>query len=157
MPDFYMSLFPHTQNNLELIKASIQAGVTFSEMARKSVTIGFDMIESTNKNHIRNLHRFLSPFLDDYSESSDHFFYTQQKTADTLISSIKKDTLESIDLFLQDKRAELEFIKVFTEKPAIQDWSFEYDDSHVLLDLPGLRLSDHQNDFENMTEFGRNN
>jgi hypothetical protein len=37
---------------------------------------------------------------------------------------------------------ELEFLKLFTEKLPDQDWTVEYDDSKVILDLPGLRLID---------------
>jgi polyhydroxyalkanoate depolymerase len=36
----------------------------------------------------------------------------------------------------------LAFLDVFTEKLPPQDWTVEYDDTHILLDLPSLRLID---------------
>jgi polyhydroxyalkanoate depolymerase len=42
----------------------------------------------------------------------------------------------------QEKRGELEFIRLFTEPLPVQDWTEAYDRSRILLELPSLRVID---------------
>jgi len=55
---------------------------------------------------------------------------------------MKPTAIESLNRFTMERRGELDFISIFTQEPPEQDWSFEYADADVLLDLPGFRLID---------------
>jgi poly-beta-hydroxyalkanoate depolymerase len=56
--------------------------------------------------------------------------------------------LECLGRFHQERLGELEFIRVFTEEPGPQDWSFDWNKSKILLDLPSLRLFDVSEDID---------
>ena len=50
--------------------------------------------------------------------------------------------LKEFDRFAHFRKAEQAVTRLFTDFPEAQDWDFAYDNSHVLLDLPSMRVID---------------
>ncbi len=50
--------------------------------------------------------------------------------------------INELDRFAHFRKAEQTVARLFTDFPEEQDWEFAYDDSHVLLDLPSMRVID---------------
>ena len=55
---------------------------------------------------------------------------------------VKENLLTQHNRFHQKRSGELEFLELFTDQCTRQDWTAEYDQSKILLDLPGLRVID---------------
>ena len=49
---------------------------------------------------------------------------------------------EELDRFTHFRKAEQTVTRLFTDFPQEQDWDFFYEDSHILLDLPSMRVID---------------
>jgi polyhydroxyalkanoate depolymerase len=62
--------------------------------------------------------------------------------SESLLRVVRKNVIDNLDRFHRERLGELEFLKLFTDELPDQDWSVEYDDSKVILDLPGLKLID---------------
>jgi len=146
MPDSYMSLFPQVLNSMELMKLNLQTGIALSEMSAEYAELGFKIVANINEAYFRNMRTYFPLFCENESQSQEHLLYIQEEAAKAILAYLKKNLFESNDRFLKDRQAELEFLNLFTEKPEPQDWSFEYDDSNVMLDLPSLRLIDLSNE-----------
>ena len=142
MPDSVMTLFPHLLNQLEALKIPIRTSLSCTEMQLKTISAGFELLNS-QQNLIRNTGRYLStlfPFAHRSSIEKMLDFYSAGPRS--LLEAIRQSVLESLSCFRQAREGELEFLDFFTTRPPGQDWTVAYDQSNIMLDLPGFRLLD---------------
>jgi len=142
MPASYMSLFPHVLNSLELTKIPVQAGAALAGMQSRSLSLCFEMAKSAHGLSWRLMGRFLPLILPADRGACDRLVEIHRQALESFLSLFERNVLEHLDRFHQKRLGELEFLNLFTTDPSLQDWTFEYDTSNVLLDLPSLRLID---------------
>jgi polyhydroxyalkanoate depolymerase len=142
MPASFMTLFPNVQNGLEAMKIPMQAGVTLTETLIRSQRLGFDLIRNTQDFGCRLMEGVLPAAADLTPERSNRFSEICREQMEDLLSLTEKNTMDCLDRFHRERKGELEFVNFFTEDLPDQDWTAQYDDSKVILDLPGLRLID---------------
>jgi len=114
MPDSIMTLFPYTKNYLNGLKKSFEISSLMTGAGKNSIEAGF-------KAYGLN--------------------FGTEPNGSLLLVSIKS-MLSAMDNLQKNALNQVEFIKMFTDEPMEQDWSFDYKNSDILLDLPGLRLID---------------
>jgi polyhydroxyalkanoate depolymerase len=148
MPASFMTLFPHALNGLEAMKIAIQANAELAESVIRSQSYGFDLMKCTQHIGCR-LMKTLIPFtLPLNPRATDQLLEICLEGIEGFSMLVEKNLLDYFGLFRDERLAELEFIKIFTEEVPRQDWTVEYDDTKVLLDLPGLRLIDISGDVQ---------
>lgn len=142
MPASFMTLFPHALNVIEGMKIPIQTSADLSETATRFSSLGFDLIK--NSHHFGcQLMKYLLPMTAHMNQETCHqLFLICQEGSDGLLSLAERNLLEYLGRFHRERLGELEFLKLFTESLPPQDWSVEYDDTKVILDLPSVRLID---------------
>ncbi len=142
MPASIMTLFPHVLNSLEAIKIPIQLSADITETAIRSHALGFGLMK--NAQHFG--YQLLRHAIPIAGAKNQGFFRKllniHQEGSQSILSLVEKNVSDHLGLFYRRRLGELEFLKVFTEKLPLQDWTLEYDDTRVLLDLPSLRLID---------------
>ncbi|WDN90672.1 poly(3-hydroxybutyrate) depolymerase [Desulfosarcina sp. BuS5] len=142
MPDSFMTLFPQALNTLEAIKIPLQTSANLSGAAIQSCFMGFENLRDTYRlayGLMKNVMPFALPQL---NGSGNKVVDMCSAGADNFLSLTQKNMLDSLRGFQQKRRAELEFIKLFTDTPPDQDWKVEYGDTDIILDLPSIRLID---------------
>ncbi|HKI48311.1 MAG TPA: hypothetical protein VKA69_03230, partial [Desulfobacteria bacterium] len=148
MPSSFMTLFPNVQNGLEAMKVPMQTGVNLTETAIRCQTLGFDLMRNTQDFGCRWMKHLLPAAVNQKPEVSDRFSEICREAMVSLLSLTEKNVLDCLDRFHRERKGELEFVNFFTEELPEQDWTVLYDDSRVILDLPGLRLIDISADVE---------
>ena len=144
MPASYMSFFPHVSNSLEGMKIAAQTGADASLMVKQSLSSGIDLINDTFdlSHHVLEL---FSPFIIPGKENQEIFIRQSsifQNGTNRFLDLSKSYLSKNLDRFYTDRLGEIEFFNFFTEELPSQDWSFAYDDTNILLDLPGMRVID---------------
>jgi polyhydroxyalkanoate depolymerase len=142
MPTSFMTLFPLVLNSLEAMKIPIQTSADLTETAIRYQSLGFDLMRNTHHFGCQLMEHSLPMTAHTNQEACHKLFSICREGPESLVSLAEKNLLEYLRRFHQERMGELEFLKFFTEKLPDQDWAVEYDDSKVILDLPGLRLID---------------
>jgi poly(3-hydroxybutyrate) depolymerase len=142
MPESFMSLFPHVLNTLEATRVPVQMSENLAEAAIQSCSMAFDLTRNTYEMGCRLMKDFLPLAVPQLNGSCSQFFDMCHEGTENFVSMAEKNVLDGLGRFRQKRRGELEFIRLFTEELPSQDWSVEYDDTNVLLDLPGFRVID---------------
>jgi len=137
-----MTLFPNVLNSLEAMKIPIQTGAHLAETGIRSQSLGFELMKETHQLGCRWLKHFLPLTFPIDERACEQLYVICREGSESFFSLAAKNLEEQLSRFHRERVAELEFIKLFTEKPLSQDWTVEYDDSNVILDLPSLRLMD---------------
>ena len=148
MPSSFMTLFPHLQNSLEAMKIPIMAGADLTETTIRCQSLGFDLMRNTQHFNCRLMKHFLPVMLRTKQSTADQISDICLEGWENLLSVAENNNMEYLDHFLRERLGELEFLKFLTEELPDQDWTVEYDDSNIMLDLPGLRLIDISMDVE---------
>ena len=142
MPDSVMTLFPQVLNSFEAMKMPLQAALAFNQIQKQAMAASVDYIK-TLQDMALSLARQNSHFLPSgYLQNGDKLLKLYQEGMVTLLDLFEENVLNLQNRFHQQRAGELEFLELFTDPCARQDWTAEYDPSKVLLDLPGLRLID---------------
>ena len=142
MPTSFMTLFPPVLNSLEAMKIPIQTSADFTETAIRYQSLGFDLMRNTHHFSCQLLKHFLPLTIHTNQRACNQLSAICQEGSESFLSLAEKNLSEHLNRFHRERLGELEFLKLFTEKLPDQDWTVEYDDSKVILDLPGLRLID---------------
>jgi polyhydroxyalkanoate depolymerase len=136
-----MSLFPWFKNGLKTVKAIIEAqqkGMALAGKSLEDLTLGFR----------KDLYAGQTAAAADHTTgtvSSDLFsrMIEANREAAARILDVSANQISGLmQQFKTEYCADLEFLDLFTEDPPVQDWKFDYTDSDILLDLPGMRLID---------------
>jgi polyhydroxyalkanoate depolymerase len=142
MPSSIMTLFPHVLNTLEAMKIPIQTKAALAETAIHSNSLGFGLMKNTLGFVYEFMRNFLPLAIPMNRRARDQFLAIWQEGSMSLLSFTEKTILDYWGRYHRERLGELEFLNLFTDKLPPQDWAVEYDDTHVLLDLPSLRLLD---------------
>jgi polyhydroxyalkanoate depolymerase len=142
MPEFFMTLFPQVVNALEATKVPVEMSANLVEATIGFYSFAFDLTRTSCELGCRLMKNVMPLAVPQFSPSRSQLFDICYESANNLFSITQENVLDTLERFHQRRRGELEFIKLFTEQPPTQDWSLEYNDTNVLLDLPGLRLID---------------
>jgi polyhydroxyalkanoate depolymerase len=137
-----MTLFPNVLNALEVMKIPIQVRANLADSAIRSQSLGFGLIKNTQYFGYQFMKHFLPIFTPIDQKAWRQLITLCQEGSESLLSFIEKNAFRVLDRYQRERLGELEFLKVFTETLPPQDWTLEYDDTHVLLDLPSLKLID---------------
>jgi polyhydroxyalkanoate depolymerase len=143
-----MTLFPHVLNSLEAMKIPIQTKADLADTAIRSQSLGFGLIKNTQHFGYQFMKNFLHVALPIDERACRQLLTICQEGSESLLSLTEKTLLGVLGHYQRERLGELEFLKVFTETLPPQDWTVEYDNTHVLLDLPSLRLIDISEDLE---------
>jgi polyhydroxyalkanoate depolymerase len=152
MPSSFMTLFPHIQNSLEAMKIPIQTGADLTKTAIRYQSLGFDLMKNAQHFNCRLMKQLLPLTLNTKQETGDQLSDIFREGSENLLSVAEKNVMDYLNRFHKERLGELEFLKFFTEELPDQDWTVEYDDSNVILDLPGLKLMDISLDVEHKIE-----
>jgi polyhydroxyalkanoate depolymerase len=142
MPDSVMTWFPHVLSSLEAVKMSLQAALAFNQVQIQTVAASVDNIKSMQDLALSLVRQTSQLLPTGYPQNGDKLLKLYQEGAATLLDLFKENLFTQQNRFHQKRSGELEFLKLFTDQRTRQDWSAEYDQSKILLDLPGLRVID---------------
>jgi len=142
MPDSLMSLFPQVLNTLELMKLPIQMSADLTAATIRSQALAFGLMKNTSRLGTQVVKQVLPLTTQTQDETFFPLFDLFWEGSANVLSVLEKNISEYLGKLYQERAGELEFINLFTEKPPPQDWTIGYDQSNILLDLPGLRLID---------------
>ena len=142
MPDSVMTLFPHVLSSFEAMKTSLQAALAFNQVQIQTLAASVDKFKSMQDLVLSLARQTSHLFPTGYLQNGDKLLKLYQEGAATLLDLFKEYLLTQQNRFHQKRAGELEFLKLFTDQCTRQDWTAEYDQSKILLDLPGLRAID---------------
>lgn len=142
MPASVMTLFPHVLNTLEAMKIPIQTGAGLAATAIRSNVLGFGLMKNAQHFGCQLIKDLLPLTVPTNQRAYRQLLKMWQANSEGLLSLVEENLSDHLGRFHQRRLGELEFLKVFTEQLPSQDWTVEYDDTRVLLDLPSLRLID---------------
>ena len=142
MPDSVMTLFPHVLNSFESMKMSLQAALAFNQVQIQTVAASVDTFKDMQDLTLSLARQTSHLFPTGYLQNGDKLLKLYQEGAAALLDLFKENLLTHQNRFHQKRAGELEFLKLFTDQCTRQDWTAEYDQSKILLDLPGLRAID---------------
>ena len=142
MPDSVMTLFPNVLRSFEAMKMSLQAALAFNQVQMQTVAASVDNIKRMQELTLGLTRQNLNLLPTGYLQNGDKLLKLYQDGAATLLDLFKENVLTQQNRFHQKRAGELDFLKLFTDQCPRQDWTAEYDQSKILLDLPGLRAID---------------
>jgi len=148
MPASFMTLFPNVLNSLEAMKIPLQSSADLAETASRSQGLGFELLKGANRLGCEWLKNFMPLAVPVDEGACERLYDICQEGSERFIALTEKNFSGCLDRFRQKRLGELEFVNVFTDSLPSQDWSVEYDDSKILLDLPSLRLIDISTDVD---------
>jgi polyhydroxyalkanoate depolymerase len=138
-----MTLFPFLLNGLEAMKIPLEATAALAVKDFHAASTGLDIVKNTHDTNVKIAGHFLplmTPFPD--KKTCEGFLDLYQEGSDTFFNFYRKNLLRPLARFYEERAGELEFLKLFTDELPPQDWTVEYDQSKILLDLPSLRVID---------------
>ncbi len=142
MPTNLTSAFPHFQKSLEAVKLLFSMSANVTDLSMKACAASFEQSKNLHELGLETL-RCLSPlsfFLND--KELNNLFEIYQRGSENLSNVFSNHFLNVLDRFKKERTGEVDFIDLFTDNSDAQDWSVGYEDSNILLDLPGLRVID---------------
>ena len=142
MPESVMTLFPQLLTNLEAMKIPVRAWLACTDMQMRSITTAFDLIGNQQayiKHTSQNIQRMF-PLLSQSGITA--ITEASLEGPQQLLEQIRNQIIDAYSRFRQARAGELEFLELFSAESTEQDWTVEYDDTNVILDLPGFRLID---------------
>lgn len=142
MPDSVLARQPFALHNLAATKLAYQTSENLFDSGMQAMSLGYDLFQSMYTQGTASLNRFKETIGCD----ADNLFFglaeAQQQAIERSFSLYKNLLFGNLEQIQQERKAELEFIKLFSEPRCDQDWTVAYDDTQVLLDLPSLRVID---------------
>jgi polyhydroxyalkanoate depolymerase len=142
MPESVLSRMPIMTNNLESIALTVETCEKMLDSGAQWLSLGCDTLGSLQAMGAASVTRFLSGIGCNTKNPVYRFADIQQQNLKRCGDILQNLLLNNLEQVQQEKRAELAFLKLFTEQKSVQDWSVAYDDSNVILDLPSLRVID---------------
>lgn len=142
MPQSVMTLFPQVLNSVEAMKIPLQASLAFNQVQRQAISASMHMYQNTQDLALGLIRQYSKLLPTGSLQTGDNLLELYMAGAASLTEVFKGILLNQLNHFHQQRAGELEFLNLFSGQCGRQDWSFEYDPSNVLLDLPGLRAID---------------
>jgi polyhydroxyalkanoate depolymerase len=142
MPASFLSSFPHLLNGLETLKYTLQVNSSLAAIGQKSFNLGLDLARSGHATGWQVAENFF-PSIGRYADRTCRpLCKAGREGGDRLLNWLDETFTGHLDRFQRERNAEIAVLKLFTDKPVEQKWSVAYDQSRILLDLPGLKLID---------------
>ena len=142
MPQSVMTLFPQVLNSVEAMKIPLQASLAFNQVQLQTISASVNMYQNTQDLALGLVRQYSKLLPTGSLQNGNNLLKLYLEGAASLMDVFKEILLNQLTHFNQERAGELEFLKLFTNQCSHQDWSFEYDPSNILLDLPGLRVID---------------
>ena len=142
MPDNLMNRFPCALNHLEAIKIPLHASSEILDQGIRSFSLGLELSDRSQQLGLKLAQQWCSLFGSQRSQAFNRFTTFQYRTLNSFSAVFSNLWLNMLKQMRQEKRGELEFIRLFTEPLPAQDWSETYDHTRILLELPSLRVID---------------
>jgi polyhydroxyalkanoate depolymerase len=137
-----MTLFPQVLNSLEAMKMPLQAALAFNQIQTQAVAASVDYIKTLQGMALSLAQQNSQLLPSECLQNGAKILKLYQQGMVTLLDCFKENVLTQQNRFHQKRAGELEFLELFTDPCACQDWTTKYETSKILLDLPGLRLID---------------
>ena len=142
MPASFLSSFPHLLNGLEALKFALQVNASISAFHQKSFDLSLALARNAYQAGWLAADTFL-PGICRQGDNACRSLVNVGKSGGHEIFQWMAGTIAGqFEQYHQERNAEIALLNLFTDQPADQDWSVAYDDSRVLLDLPGMKLID---------------
>jgi len=136
-----MTLFPQAETYLNGLKTTYELSSLLLESGKRNLDAGFKLYEDNMEATLNGpLSLFSATGTDDQSRMEIH--RSLLETGRRMLDRPKENITLALDRFQRDARDQVDYLRLFTDKPKAQDWSFGYNSTDILLDLPGLRLID---------------
>jgi poly(3-hydroxybutyrate) depolymerase len=141
MPDSIMTLFPQAETYLKGLKTTYEISSLLTEAGKRNLDTGFKLYEHNMKTALQSSLSLLFESNAD-GNSKKEMNLSLLETGLRMLDKPNENITNAMNRIQRDAQDQAEYIRLFTDKPAEQDWSFDYDNANILLDLPGLRLID---------------
>ena len=142
MPAPFLSSFPHLLNGLETCKFALQANASLAAIGQKTFNLGLGLARNNYTAGWQAAEIFWPSICQRTDRTCRPLYNVSKESGDRMLQWLADTILGHCDRFQRERQAEIALLKLFTDKPAEQDWSVAYDQTRVLLDLPGMRLID---------------
>jgi polyhydroxyalkanoate depolymerase len=142
MPASFMKLFPQILNGLEFLKIPIQTSAATIESEMRALNLFFDLAKNAHDLNFQIWRRFFPLLTPTHQKTCHELSGIYQEGSGSFLNMYRKNLSDYLSHFYQERLGELEFLQLFTDQLPQQDWTVEYDDTKVLLDLPSLRVID---------------
>lgn len=142
MPASFMTLFPQVLNGLEFLKIPIQTSATFIETEMSALNLCFDMAKNAQDLGFQIWRRFVPLLIPTHQKTCHELSGIYQEGSGSFLDMYRKNLSDYLSHLYQERLGELEFLQLFTDQLPRQDWTVEYDDTKIILDLPSLRVID---------------
>jgi len=127
---------------LEAMKIPIQGYVSIAQTAKKSFSLGFDLLQTAYNLNCLIARGFLSTPFDSDREVWRQLLEIYREEGEKGLNWIREKLLESMDRFQRRRSGELEFLEFLTGKMLPPEWAVGPGSMKALLDLPSLRVID---------------
>ena len=140
MPDNLMNRFPCALNHLEAAKLPLQASTEILNQGIRSLSLGFDLSSNFQRLGFQLAQRWYHLLDSSLPEVFNRLTALQYQTLKNVSANLRILLLAQLKQMHREKRGELEFISLFTDPLPDQDWTAAYDHTHIMLELPSLRV-----------------
>ena len=142
MPDSVLSRLPFTRQNLEAVELVYETSEYLFDSGIQGMSLGWCLFHDFHTQGTASLNRFKDSIGCDPDNLFSRMAEVQLEALERFFGVFKNQLFENLEQFQKERQAEHDFIKVFSEQSCDQDWTVAYDDTHVILDLPSLRVID---------------
>ena len=142
MATSFMSLLPHLCTTLETMKFPIQASASYTEMMSRFLSLEMDFLENSKTTAMRMTRHFAPLMYPGDGKACERFIDLIDESTSQTMDIMRENFLAPLGSFHQKRRGEIEFLNLFIGDCPCQDWTVEYDNSKVILDLPSMRVID---------------
>jgi polyhydroxyalkanoate depolymerase len=143
-----MSMFPPMQSALEALRLNAKARAETLRGLSRAYSLGYELCRTNmdiGLQTVRSVSSLLFPW---WREECDLMTEYCSSAAHTMLETGRDNLVGELDRMYQTRMGEADFLHLLSEDPPKQDWSFEYDESRIILDLPSMRLIDLSEDTE---------
>ena len=148
MPASYMTMFPPVQSALETMKLNVQFRANTLRQISKTCSLGCELWKTNidiGLQTVRNLYSLCLPW---WREQCDLIVDCYSSSARNMLQLGQDYLVSGLDRMYESRMGEADFLQLLSEEPPEQDWSVEYDESRIILDLPSMRVIDFSLDTE---------
>ena len=145
MPESVLSRLPFTLHNLEATKLSYETSENLFDSGIQTMSLGCSLLHTIYSQTTKSLNQFINAMGYDPDNVYFRLAGVQQQAIKRYFGVYRNMFYDNLNQIKQERQAELDFINLFSDQSCDQDWSVAYDDSHVILDLPSLRVIDISN------------
>ena len=142
MPASFMTLFPNVLDGLKIYQRCLETVTEACDLTKHSATSVFELFQNSRMLMVNTWAAVLPMTALPHTQYFGRLLETYRKEDELISRRLAITTSENFDRVAQERRGEISFLRLFTEAPPRQLWSFPIDSPRILRDLPGMRLID---------------